>query len=159
MHNLQILLKMVKASVNLILASSILWKLGKPSILGASIESIRFTCFYLHSKEHTGCLVSLQYRLAAFLHTIHHPNLPAGIACSFLISTCTCFLVLEPSSLVTFNGTDLSYTDLSSFCIISSSACFSSNSALVPRVFNCDMYLLVMRFYLESKRHTSSTMF
>ena len=34
-------------------------------------------CLYLHSKEQTGCLVCLQYRLAPFLQETHQPNFPA----------------------------------------------------------------------------------
>ena len=86
-QSLQILLKTIKASVKYLLASSVLKKLGNPSSKGAEIESKRFMCFCLHSNEQTGWRVSLQYRLACPLQTIHQPNFPAATPCSFLIST------------------------------------------------------------------------
>ena len=120
--------------------------------------SKRFICFYLHSNEHTGCLVSLQYRLAEFRHTMHQPNLPAGILCSFLMSTYSCFFGCL-SSFFTLRGTDLSYTPDSSDLIISSRVCFSSISALFSKSLIYPMYFCSMVSILEWKRHTSSTIF
>jgi hypothetical protein len=52
----------------------------------AEASSSSLICLYLHSKEHTGCRVCLQYKFAEALQDTHQPNLPLGIPSSFTSS-------------------------------------------------------------------------
>lgn len=148
-----------------------------PSIYGAWIESRRFMCFYLHSNEHTGWRVSLQYKLAYPRHMMHQPNLPAGISISFLISTWIFFLFFPAelyssgyyvyvvpflgkfAALTDLKGTDLKVTSSNSFLIISSSCYFSSISTEFSRSFIWLRYFSLTKSCRAWYRHTSSTMF
>ena len=96
----------------------------------AEASSSSLICLYLHSKEHTGWRVCLQYRFAEALQDTHHPNLPLGIPSSLTSSklaasfSATLLFVglavfsaaLSPSLLRAFDdlGTEKSATELSS---------------------------------------------
>ena len=56
-------------------------------------SSSSLICLYLHSNEHTGCLVCLQYKLAGCLQEIHHPNLPQGTPYSLTTGAPVCSLL------------------------------------------------------------------
>lgn len=79
---------------------------GCLSMLQASTK-----CFYLHSDEHIGCLVSLHQLLAVFLHTMHQPNIPALKPSSLLNSTCNKSLLG-----IGFNGIFYIFSFKISFC-------------------------------------------
>lgn len=127
----------VSASVDSLALEKTGWPSGYLSMLHASTK-----CFYLHSDEHIGCLVSLHQLLAVFLQTIHQPNIPALKPSSLDRSTCNKSLLG-----IGFNGIfDIFSCNISVWIYTS---CFYSGAE--------KSYLTY--FTLASYKHTLSTMF
>lgn len=125
-----------------------------------ALASVR--CFFLHSEEHTGCFVSLQYRLAVFLQTIHQPNLPASIPSSFYRFTSGQSFLLYG---IGFKGirnisssSEIFFKFLSTYLPSMSSAasCWGSYSSWAASTSTC---LSTTAFTRASCKHTLSTIF